>query len=536
MFESFNQATFSFILTINGVEKPVKTNSVQAEFFGHHLAVTFAQDSNSWFISRSHLESELVYFFAENNRLILSNDITQMRSLADAHQINKKWLLYFFSFTDNYTDESPFQGISILPALSQMSVNHNGYEITRQSLLTNQSIRKKAGNWSTKEWIKQWQLCKKKAVENSSQQSQSIAIMLSSGLDSGSIAAYLNDQLKANDQPQRIKGFSWRFPNNATADESKHIQELVEHLGIDHEFIDIEDADCFSDITTWPTSLETPHFNAMRRIKQTLYQTVKEQGFDVLLNGHIGDELCFVDRYVLAELWRDNKPAWLKEFFNTLMQTGWSIRDDSSFRYCVKQWLNKPERDFSAPPSFSENAATLFQRYGIGKRLDKALGKASAVGLRAEQVGLLTANSELAAIASERAFTNRHAINRYHPYLNQELIALALVCPAYLLSTHKQTKWISRQALSGLLPDRFINRSRIGQLDELFAQGLEINADAIKDYLFRSERRWPEFIQEDIVSKVLDQQDWDKAPSIIVPCLGFERWLDEWRSTGMPIQ
>ena len=527
VFGSFKQPNFNYILKINGVDQSIDTQSVQSNDFGHHLAVTFDQEKNLWSISRSHLESELVYFSSANNRLVISNDVVHMRLLADVHQLNEKWLLNFFSFTDSYTYESPFKGISILPALGKMVVSCNGYEIKRHFLSENDINTEGAQEWSVDEWVKKWQSCNQQAIASSSRQSDSIAIMLSSGLDSSGIAAYLKDQLKTSSQLKRVKGFSWSFPNNAKADETIYIQALVDHLGLDHEFIDIEDAHCFADIETWPVSIEAPYFNAMRRIKQILYQAVSQQGFDVLFNGHIGDELCFVDRYVLAELWRDNKSAWVKEFFNILTQTGLNIRYNNSFRYCVKQWFNIKDRGFSAPSSFSENATALFQKYD--------LGKTNSIDMRPEQLGLLTANSELLAIATEHTFTNEHAIKRCQPYLNRDLIELALSCPAYFLSTHKQTKWISRQALSCLLPATLLNRSRVGQLDELFEQGLDKNVDSIKEYLFRSDRRWPEYINEGAVNEVLDQQQWSKAASVIVPCLGFERWLDEWRSIDMPV-
>ena len=525
VFESFNQSVFNHSLTVDNVEQQGQVDNAQQTSFGRYIDVGFDQDKSAWVVSRSHLESELVYFFSAKNGLVISNDIVWMRSLADTHQLNKKWLLNFFSFTDDFTDESPIQGISILPALGQMNITSQGFEIKRQSL--NQSNRKNTQAWTKEQWVEQWRSCSQQSIVASCQQHDDIAIMLSSGLDSGGIAAYLIDHEKTNSRPKKIKGFSWRFPNHSKADESEHIQALANHLGLQHEFIDIDAAECFADIANWPVSLDAPYFNAMRRIKSKLYSTVAEQNFTVLLNGHIGDELCFVDRYVLAELWRDNKVAWWEELATVLRQKGLNIRSDSSFRYWLKQRLNKAEKAFSAPSFLTDNAQVLYEK--------NALELNVPANNRSEQFGLLTANSELAAIATEQVFTKPYAIDRYHPYLNQELISLALTCPAYLLSTHEQTKWISRQALSGLLPKTFLNRSRIGQLDELFEQGLEENMEAIRDYLWRSERRWPEFIREDAVQEVLDQRRWDKAASIVVPCLGFERWLDEWQKLDLPV-
>lgn len=523
VFDSLNQDAFNSVLTFNGAEQLNQNFDIQSENFGRDIAVAFDQPTNTWSITRLHLESDLIYFCATDDCLVISNDLVQMRSLTNAHELNKRWMLNFFSFTDDFSDESPIKGILILPALGQISIASHGHEIKRQSI----SARQGTQGWSTEKWVKEWRTNNRKAVSESCKDSESVAIMLSSGLDSGGIAAYLVDQRKKDGVPQNIKGFSWRFPGHSEADESQYIQSLVEYLGLDHEFIDIEDAECFTDISAWPVSLDAPYFNAMRRIKKKLYEEVASKGFNILLNGHIGDELCFVDRYVLNELWRDNKLAWLKEFSCICMQKGLNIRHDSSFRYWLKQRLNKSDKTLPPPLSLTDTAKNNYQKNGLGNN--------TFSNKRAEQIGLLTANSELSAIATERTFTDEYAIDRCHPYLNQQLISLALTCPAYLLSTHQQTKWISRQALSGLLPQKLINRPRVGQLDELFEQGLEKNREEVKEYLFRSERRWPEFIKEDVVLDILEQKQWDQAASILVPCLGFERWMDEWKALGMPI-
>lgn len=526
-FESFNQTAFNSTFLINGVEKVNHVIDVPLEKFGRDIAILFDRSANRWSISRQRLESDLVYFFAAEGRLLVSNNFAQIRSLAHAHELNEKWMLNFFSFTDGFTDESPIKGVSILPTQSQIDITHQGYEIKRQLISAKQGVQ----GWSTKQWINQWRSSSQQAVADCCKHESSVAIMLSSGVDSGGIAAYLVDQRRKNNEPLGIKGFSWRFPNHEQADESVSIQSLVDHLNLDHEFIDIDDAECFSEVSTWPVSLDAPYFNAMRRIKKKLYATVASQDFDVILNGHMGDELCFVDRYMLSELWRDNKLAWLKELSHVCLQKGLDIRNDAGFRYWLKHLLNQKNKALAAPLSFTETAKTAYQNYGLGGRAEVS----SSSNSRPEQLGLLTANSELAAIVTERAFTAEYAIHRYHPYLNPELISLALACPAYLLSTQKQTKWISRRALLGLLPSSLLNRSREGQLDELFEQGLEKNVDAIKAYLWRSERRWHEFIREDVVLEILQQKRWDQAASTIVPCLGFERWLDEWRSLDMPV-
>lgn len=520
--ENVNQDKFNHSLYLNGLEQVTASFAEQNHNFGRHVAVTFDQETQVWSVSRQQLESDLVYFFESKNGLVISNNLVRIRELSGLHELDKTWMLSFFSFTNDFSHASPIQGISILPPCSQLTVSNQGYHIDRQTV----SARQDTQQWSTARWIEEWQACNSNAILDSVGNHESIAIMLSSGIDSGGIAAYLKQQYKHKSKSPTIKGFSWRFPKHKQADESSYIQSLVKHLNLEHEFIDIEDAQCFSDVSNWPVAIDAPYFNAMRHMKEKLYQTVDKQKIEVLLNGHIGDDLCFVDRYIIAELWKDNKRAWVKELANLLVKQGFSIRKDSSFRYWLKQMLGINDKKRLPPSIFSSVAKIAYQNSFLGEVLSTN---------RAEQFGMLTAPSELNAIATERAFTQAYGIERRHPYLHPELVSLALACPAYLLSTHQQTKWISRQALSPLLPQSLLNRQRVGQLDELFEQGLEQNVGEIKEYLFRSERRWPEFIREEVVVEILDKRLWNQVPLSVVSCLGFERWLDEWRAVGLPV-
>lgn len=551
-----------------------------------------------WRFTRDTLASELIYFAEYEDGLLVANDLVTLRRLSGSQQANVQWLLNFFTFSDDFSDDTPFLGIEAIPSLACLIVDAQGHRLQRNTLpsamATTQNSVHDMTTWDREQWVAEWRKRTHAAVqqsvvdisgdanvETSAETSiDKVAIMLSSGIDSAGIAAHL----AALEKPLTIKAFSWRFPNHSQADESAAVQALVKHLQlsaeVDLHFVDIKQSDCFADIETWPVNLHVPHFNAMRRLKHRLYESAAEQGCTVLLNGHMGDELCFVDRYILVELWRDNKMACIAQIMQLLKSSFLSvnsmslIRQNSALRLLCKtgyqnieqRWqrfmlkckavlINTPEKrrhklasgsrsqpSQSPPQRLSAAARKLFVQQvssGFFQRNEQNVLQQFELGLeqslRSEQFALLLANSELNAMAAETAFTQSYHLERRHPYLNPELVDLALRTPAYWLSTLPQPKWIARQALAGLLPEKFLSRSRTGQLDALFNDGLAQNCAAIRQYLFREERQWPQFIDEKMVADVLDQQRWEHAPAVIVPCLGLERWLDEWRAVGLPV-
>ena len=602
---SWSEDTFTSKVYLNGQPQKDLSNqtisiaqlfSASSSFSSSTKAQNHTKPSAAWQFTRNTLASELIYFAECEGDLFVANDLVTLRRLSGSQQANAQWLLNFFTFTDDFSDSTPFLGIEAIPALACLIVDAQGHRIQRNALSSASAAPQNSSQdkamWSAKQWITEWRKRTQAAVQqsvmdlnvdrgvgsnvsldtedhtNSNDQTPviQVGIMLSSGIDSAGIAAHL----AALDKPIVIKAFSWRFPNHSEADESVAVQELVNHLQlnakIDLHFIDITHSDCFANIDTWPVNLHVPHLNAMRRLKHRLYELAAEQGCTVLLNGHMGDELCFVDRYILVELWRDNKRACLVQIIKLLKSSFGSIRQNSALRLLGKhfvqklnaalKWSNKrrqspaskhtqkrPKTPPERPPErLSLAAQRLFLQQAAAGSLPQAentvvqqLELGLNQSLRSEQFALLLANSELNAMASEVAFTKLYNIERRHPYLNPELIDLSLRVPAYWLSTFSQTKWIARQALIGMLPEKLLSRSRVGQLDALFNDGLTENCAEIRQYLFRDERQWPQFIDEKVVRDVLDQQDWERAPAILVPCLGLERWLDEWRAVGLPV-
>ena len=485
-----------------------------------------------WFFYRSVLHGPPIFYYHNEDQLLIGTDLLQIRCLLPDFGLDQQWLSHFFAAQSPAAGQTPFAQIQSLPAGYALQINNADVMI-----VDGRPKMSAVSFGSEQQWVDVWRANTQDAVARSVAGHKKVAVMLSSGLDSGALAASLS-QLKP-DVVEQIQAFSWRFPNHPQADESAYIDEVTQYLQLPIHYIDIAETECFADVDTWSVALQAPYFNAMRRMKHRLYQAVAEQGFSVLLNGHYGDNLYYSDRYELTELWQDKQ--W-GNFANQLMsiigQKKYKVHYDPAVRYWVKQMLHLADRPAWVPGWLTSNAQSLLQSSIKASSSQPVVSVDplvyQCVHHRPDHQQQLLASSQLDALATEYEFTQTYGLQRVHPYLDMALFSMALSSRAWLLNRPGKTKYIMRQAMQGLLPEATLRRPRVGQLDSLFIDGLNKHQDSIREYLFRSERRWPQFVQEDKVRQVLDQQQWQYAANVIVPCIGYERWLDEWREKGVP--
>jgi len=217
----------------------------------------------------------------------LALEVDELLKLEKTNYLNNDWLSQYFANWDSNTSDTPFKNILSIPNKSIIEKDSFGRLMPKRKM--RYSRFKNNPDWAETDWVNQWKEALYSSVERSVEGENKVAIMLSSGIDSAGILAHL---IKVPDI--KVKAFSWRFTSarHQDADESKQIQAIVDFIGVDHEFIDIEDAQCFKNLDTWSMSPDQPYFNAMRKIKNSLYQRVAEQGYQRLLNGHLGDELA----------------------------------------------------------------------------------------------------------------------------------------------------------------------------------------------------------------------------------------------------
>ncbi|HXD56320.1 MAG TPA: asparagine synthase (glutamine-hydrolyzing), partial [Thermoleophilaceae bacterium] len=138
-----------------------------------------------------------------------------------------------------------------------------------------------------------------------------VATLLSGGLDSSSVtcmAAHLSDQ--------PVTTFSARFDEDGF-DEGRYIEATVRHAGADGRMIHPRSGALLDTLDRMLDAGDEPICTATWFAHWLVMEQVADQGFPVILNGHVGDELFagYWDHYMynLADLERRDRDAFEAE-------------------------------------------------------------------------------------------------------------------------------------------------------------------------------------------------------------------------------
>ncbi|KAJ5781064.1 hypothetical protein N7457_006224 [Penicillium paradoxum] len=125
-----------------------------------------------------------------------------------------------------------------------------------------------------------------------------VAIYLSGGIDSSSVAGMVADLMKkgtklgseSNSVPSNMKCFTVQFDADSGADESEIAQRTAEWLGVDIHFVKMDEEALVSRLedAVWHSEIPLPDLNGMGRL--ALAEAVHSQGFKVVITGEGSDE------------------------------------------------------------------------------------------------------------------------------------------------------------------------------------------------------------------------------------------------------
>ncbi|KAJ5900123.1 hypothetical protein N7495_004867 [Penicillium taxi] len=125
-----------------------------------------------------------------------------------------------------------------------------------------------------------------------------VAIYLSGGIDSSSVAGMVADLIKRgtklgnepNSVPSNMKCFTVQFDEDSGADESAIAQRTAEWLGVDIKFVKMDEEALVSrfEDAVWHSEVTLPDLNGMGRL--ALSEAVHSQGIKVVITGEGSDE------------------------------------------------------------------------------------------------------------------------------------------------------------------------------------------------------------------------------------------------------
>jgi asparagine synthase (glutamine-hydrolysing) len=293
-----------------------------------------------------------------------------------------------------------------------------------------------------------------------------VGAFLSGGIDSSAIVAMM-----AKPAAGRLKTFSIGFAESSF-DELQHARAVARQFGTDHyDLVLRPDVVQIVEDLTW--YLDEP-FGDTSAIPTYMVSKLAAEHVKVVLSGDGGDELfAGYDKYVVEERERsyDSLPRLAKQLsgiIGALMPYGMSGR-----RFLRHMALSGHQRYLDAQALFrGDELAALLRgeaREVIARQAAPITSPAALAStartpdwLSRLQYRDLFTYLPLDILTKVDRMTMAHSLEARPPLLDHKLVEFAATVPSRYRLKDGTTKYIFKQALRGLLPDRIIDRRKQG--------------------------------------------------------------------------
>lgn len=349
-----------------------------------------------------------------------------------------------------------------------------------------------------------------------------VGVLMSGGLDSGSVAC-----LAAAERPsERLTTISYVFDELTECDERPYIAEIEKQWGIRSLQIPCDglwplrgwpDA--------WPKVRNEPEGNPYRLLKEAAYGRAREEGLRVLLTGASGDALYrrgpdwFADLLAEGQLGEAGREAWGVVRAIGVRETLRSTFVRRLARRCVDRLPGgrRLRRAWSPPAWLTPFAAGQLREARDGRLPDPACEE----GL----VGLYAAWSA----SAEAPNAARHALELRDPYRDRRLIELVLALPAHQLFRRGRYKHVLRNTMPGILPEAIRARTSPSPLHALLNRGLEREQKVLDRCFDQTGGAWRRFVRAEWLAErwrrpVGAAEDGPQA-MVAWRCVAFEEWF-----------
>lgn len=348
------------------------------------------------------------------------------------------------------------------------------------------------------------------------------AVLMSGGLDSTAVAAMASRELAGSGR--RLTTLSWVFDELPEADEREFMEPAARALGSDPVWIRGDDL--------WPLGGEpgspgalpvgrrSPYAAIYRRLLDRAYEEVAARGGRTILTGEFGDHLFIGGELWLRDLLAEGRFGEAARGVWDLVLGRRSHRLGLGGSLAALATRGGFSRDFPRP-WLTPEARRLTRRDDAPEPWTPR---------RPPQVQTVLDRRVAPALRQEAAFAAARGIEVRRPLRDRRLAELMLALPAHQLHRPGWTKWLTRQATAGLLPEVVRFRTRRSSLAPLFRRGLGRRERAGVLALLESRHAWwSRFVRSEWLWQHLprNEESIPDGPAGLVTwqCACLELWL-----------
>jgi asparagine synthase (glutamine-hydrolysing) len=363
-----------------------------------------------------------------------------------------------------------------------------------------------------------------------------LGAMLSGGLDSSLITA-----LMAKEMSEPVKTFAVGFREAGIQNELADARFVAERLGSDHHELELSITDDTIDLAELVWYLDEPLAD-LSSLGFLALCGLASQHVTVALSGQGADELFGGYRKHQAAAFVG---GW-QRFPRPVRAAAARLAPHTPMRIRrAAETLVAPdpvERLLAMSGRLDRDAhATLLRGplKGLGDSVAREAVRSRLDGVEADPLSTtLFIDGQLALVDDMLHYFDRasmaHSLEVRVPFLDHEFVELAATIPPELKVRRGTTKYLLKEVARGIVPDRIIDKQKIGFFTGTVAAWFEAQAgSSIADYLLQPELRCAEFLDSDRIRQLVEAHSSESGrpeSHLLLAILMLEVWL----STFLP--
>jgi len=433
------------------------------------------------FCARDHFGVRPFFYYHSPGRLFTAaSQIRAILCLPEVpRQLNETRVAYYL--VGFYLDQAItfYQGILRLPPGHCLSVGAKHFSVRPYwSLDPGREIRYP----TDEEYVQGFRELFTEAVRCRLRRAFPVGSMLSGGLDTSSIVCMARHLLLQERSGNRLHTFSVSFNDLPAADESPYFKTVVAQGGFEAHFIPREEIDPGRDFSQVMEHEDEPLWAQSTFLHWHLNRIAREYGVRVLFDGLEGDATVFHGMEYITELARAGRLLPIAREVVRLPQRHSSLSLSTIlWRFIISPLAPPPAVRFlralrgrGEPPWLAGSCINpeFARRVGLPGRLESRFGDKLRPPRTVKEAHYRSLNQAWLAYCAEmfdRA-SAAFAIESRHPLLDKRLAEFCLALPAEQKLRRGWTRWILRQAMAGILPEKVRWRTRINVISPAFVR------------------------------------------------------------------
>lgn len=462
---------------------------------GAFSLILYDEEKQLTLLYQSLLTGNPLYFAAKNNLLSVStNPVYLLRRPDVSDTLDSEEMSTLFTFHFSALKGNVFSELTEVKSGEMISVTPENIEHIKRPL-NEILIPEQYGSES--EMIEKYRTMIEQKVHESLLPDVEHGIMLSSGMDSSTVAVFAKQQLEK--EKRTLTAYSWTLPNDPEGDESVRIKELCQTLGIPLKLFNGESFGPFDSLDNLMLSPETPYVNPYWPINAETYRHASDDGIGALLNGGYGDMLYRGQYDLLVDIIRDRRfELFLPEVTAIVKKMGCSnaIRKSAVLRKLLRNFTPDALLKYRRKPDSFERSPWLSDSAKESRNLMFQKKAQWVKESRFERFAFPLSPYHANYLGVEHYLSGQYGIKRIDPFINIELINYTLGIPTYMTYRNGKTKYFAREAMRGLLPESIRLQPRVGILAQLLHNSYDRNKKTIRERLLDDRIIWKEYVDE----------------------------------------